>query len=250
MTDFRYTSMEDRPMLTRLWQQGFGDEVSYIDAFFETAYAPRRSRVAVVDGVIAAMHFWFDCELEGERLAYLYAVATDKRFRGQGIATALMEDAEAVLKAQGYAGVLLSPGSESLFRFYEARGYQTVGFRSEERVAAGASIPVREVGEAEYARIRAGLLPENGVRQEEENLRFLHRFCRFYTGDGFCAAVNQGEAFLPEYLGATGTLPGLLGALGLQEASVRMPGNDTACIMGKCLFEAYKSRIYLGFVYD
>ncbi len=250
MIEFRYTTINDRPALTRLWQQGFGDEISYIDAFFETAYAPRRSRVAVVDGEIAGMNFWFDCELEGERVAYLYAVATDKRFRGRGVATALMQDAESLLKEAGYAGVLLSPGSESLFRFYGDRGYETVGFRTEERIMAGSPIPIREVDEEEYAALRRILLPENGVRQEGENLRFLHRFSRFYAGEGFCAAVYGGEAFLPEYLGDRKQIPGLLGALGFVEASVRMVGTDTPCVMGKCFPCKNKKEIYLGFVFD
>ena len=250
MTEFRYSSREDRPRLTRLWQEAFGDTVSYIDAFFETACAPDRSRAAVADGEIAGMLFWFDCELAGEKYAYLYAVATDNRFRGKGIATALMEDVETVLKERGYAGVLLSPGSESLFRFYEKRGYETVGFRSEERIKAGTPIPVRKVDAAEYAALRRNLLPSNGVRQEGENLRFLHRFCRFYAGEDFCAAVYQGEEFLPEYLGDREQLPGVLGALGFGEASVRMPGNDAPCVMSKWLSPADKRRIYLGFVYD
>lgn len=250
MTEFRYTTMEDRPGLTRLWQEAFGDETAYIDAFFETAYAPQRSRVAVVDGEIAAMHFWFDCELEGEKLAYLYAVATDKRFRGRGVATKLMEDGEAILKERGYAGAILSPGSESLFRFYADRGYETVGYRSEERIMAGAPIPIREVGEQEYAAIRRKLLPENGIRQEGENLRFLHRFSRFYAGAGFCAAVYGSEAFLPEFLGDAKNLSGLLGALGVAEASVRMPGGDVSNAMGKWFSPADKKRIYLGFVFD
>ena len=250
MTEFRDTAVQDRPVLTRLWQEAFGDTASYIDAFFETAYAPGRSRVAVADGEIAGMLFLFDCWLAGERYAYLYAVATDKRFRGRGIATALMEDGEQFLRARGYAGVLLSPGNESLFRFYGKRGYETVGYRSEERIPAGKPVPVREIGEEEYAQIRAELLPENGVRQEGENLRFLHRFCRFYAGDRFCAAVYQGEAFLPEYLGDRKNVPGLLAALGMTEASVRMPGVDTPCVMGKWFSGADKNRIYLGFVYD
>lgn len=250
MIEFRYTTIDDRPALTRLWQEAFGDELAYIDAFFETAYAPQRSRVAMLDGEIAGMHYWFDCELEGEKLAYLYAVATDKRFRGRGVATALMEDGERLLREQGYCGVLLSPGSESLFRFYGDRGYETVGFRSEERVRSGMPIPIREVGEKEYAQCRRALLPENGVRQEGENLRFLCRFSRFYAGEGFCAVVYGGEAFLPEFLGDREKIPGLLGALKLEEASVRMSGTDTPCAMAKWFSAADKNRIYLGFVFD
>ena len=52
MIEFRYTKPEDRPRLTALWQEAFGDTTAYIDAFFETAYAPERSRVALIDGEI------------------------------------------------------------------------------------------------------------------------------------------------------------------------------------------------------
>lgn len=250
MTDFRYTTKKDRPALTKLWQEAFGDEIGYIDAFFETAYAPERSRVAVIDGEIAGMHFWFDCQLDGQKLAYLYAVATDKRFRGRGVATKLMEDGERLLKEHGYAGAILSPGSESLFRFYAGRGYETVGFRSEDRIQAGTPIPIREVGEQEYAALRRGMLPENGVRQEGENLRFLHRFSRFYAGEGFCGVVYGREAFLPEYLGDRKKIPGLLGALGLAEASVRMPGEEIPNAMAKWLSASDIKKVYLGFVFD
>lgn len=250
MTEFRCTAPGDRPGLTRLWQEAFGDEASFIDAFFETAYAPARSRAAVVDGEIAGMHYWLDCLLGGRKLAYLYAVATDRRFRGQGIATALMEDGERFLREQGYAGAVLSPGSESLFRFYADRGYETVGCRTEERVPAGKPIPIREADPAEYAALRRELLPGNGVRQEGESLALLHRFARFYAGEGFCAAVYRTEEFFPEYLGDREKLPGLVAALGLAEASVRMPGEDTPCVMAKWFSSADRERIYLGFVFD
>ena len=250
MTEFRYSAWEDRSALTTLWQQAFGDETAFIDAFFETAYEPSRSRVAVEEGQIAGMLFWFDCGYRKEKMAYLYAVATDLQFRGKGIATALMKDCEQVLKEQGYDGVILSPGSPELFRFYRDRGYRTLGFRGEERIAAGDPISVREVGIEEYARIRRTLLPEKGIVQEGENLAFLHRFCRFFTGEGFCAVVYRTEAFLPEYLGDARRIPGLLATLGLKEASVRTAEANIPCAMAKWLKDRSPEDFYLGFVFD
>ena len=250
MTEFRYSTWEDRAGLTQLWQQAFGDETPFIDAFFETAYAPVRSRVAVEEGRIAGMLFWFECSYRKEKMAYLYAVATDLSFRGKGIATALMKDCERVLKEQGYDGVILSPGSRELFRFYRERGYRTLGFRREDRIAAGEPVPLREVEPEEYARIRKNLLPEKGIVQEGENLAFLHRFCRFYAGADFCAAVYRTEAFVPEYLGGREGIPGLLGALGLEDASVRTADAVIPCAMAKWLGDRAPEDFYLGFVFD
>lgn len=250
MTEFRASRETDREALTRLWQEAFGDERSFIDAFFETGYAPERSRVAVENGELAGMLYWFDCELGERKIAYIYAVATDERFRGQGIASRLMADVHALLESEGYAAAALSPGEESLFRFYEKLGYVTAGYREERRFTAGVPIPVREVGREEYASIRAKLLPENGLRQEGASLAFLHRLARFYAGEGFCAAVSREGAYCPEFLGDEKHLPGLLGSLGLTEAVVRTPGGRVPCVMAKWLSMEDKSGIYLGFVFD
>lgn len=250
MIEFRASRSGDRVALTGLWREAFGDEDAFIDAFFETGYAPERSRVAEVDGEIAGMLFWFDGVLGERKLAYLYAVATAERFRGQGVASALMADVHALLEAQGYAAAILSPGSESLFRFYEKLGYETAGYREEIRVKAVAPISVREVGVEEYAELRAALLPPNGLRQEGANLEFLHCFARLYGGEGFCAAVSREGAYCPEFLGEAEWLPGLLGALGLAEAAVRMPGGKQPCVMAKWLSVTDKSPVYLGFVFD
>lgn len=249
MTEFRASRRSDRAALTALWQQAFGDETDFIDAFFESGYAPMRSCVAEVNGCLAGMLYWFDCALGERKMAYIYAVATEKCFRGRGIASALMADVHGLLEREGYDGSVLSPGSESLFRFYEKMGYVTTGFRWERRVSAGLPIPIREVEPEEYASIRAGLLPENGLRQEGASLAFLHRFARFFAGEGFCTAVSREGAYCPEFLGDEARLPGLLGSLGLTEAAVRMPGEEKPCAMVKW-FRKDGGEIYLGFPFD
>lgn len=250
MTEFRNARPEDRENLTALWEQAFGDGRAYIDAFFETGFSPERSRTAVIGGEIAGMLYWFDCVLGEKTLAYIYAVATDARFRGRGIATGLMENVHVVLRKQGYAGAVLSPGSEPLFRFYKRLGYKTAGYRREERCSAGSRIPVREIGQAEYAALRRKLLPEHGIRQEDASLRFLHRFVRFYGGVDFCAAVSRGESFFPEFLGDPEGIPGLLASLGIPEATVRMPGSDVPCAMVKWFDCRGGGELYLGFPFD
>ena len=63
--------------LKQLWQQAFGDPEAFIDAFFRTGFSPNRCRCIQKDGRVATMLFWFDCQCRGEKLAYLYGVATE-----------------------------------------------------------------------------------------------------------------------------------------------------------------------------
>lgn len=245
---FRPAQPEDRPGLTKLWQQAFGDPVSFIDLFLESGFAPERSRVCIEENRLAAMLYWFDCTLGKDRYAYIYAVATDEAFQGRGIATALMEDVHSLLAGSGYQGAILSPGSESLFRFYRRMGYETVGFVTEQTVSAGTPLPLREIGRQEFAALRRELLPANGLRQEGANLAYLSRFARFYAGADWIAAVSGSTA--AEYLGPEDRIPGLLGALGLDQARVRLPGNDRPLVMGLSLNGQPLQEVYFGFPFD
>ena len=245
---FRPARPEDRPGLTKLWQQAFGDPVSFIDLFFESGFAPERSRVCILEDRIAAMLYWFDCTLEKDRYAYIYAVATDGAFQGRGIATALMEDVHSLLAGSGYRGAILSPGSESLFRFYRRMGYETVGFVTEQTFSAGTPMALRETDAQAFAVLRRALLPGNGIRQEGANLAYLSRFARFYAGADWIAAVSGSTA--AEYLGPPERIPGLLGALGLDQARVRLPGNDRPLVMGLSLNGQPLQEVYFGFPFD
>lgn len=245
---FRPAQPADFPDLTKLWQQAFGDPEDFIRMFLESGFAPERSRVCILEDRIAAMLYWFDCALGKDRYAYIYAVATDEAFRGRGIASALMEDVHSLLAGSGYRGAILSPGSESLFRFYRRMGYETLGFVTEQTASAGAPLPLREISPEEFAALRRQLLPGNGIRQEGANLAYLARFARFYAGADWIAAVAGGS--VAEYLGPPERIPGLLGALGLDTAQVRQPGHDRPLVMGLSLTGAPLEPVYFGFPFD
>lgn len=251
MTEFRSPLPEELPALRRLWREAFHESEEFIDLFFSTAYSPERCRVAVEDGVLAAMLYWFDCEYRGRSAAYLYGVATAKACRGRGLATALMEDTQEHLEDLGYAFALLVPAGESLFRFYGARGYETVGFLREETRSAGTPVPYRQVTAQEYAQLRRSLLPRNAVIQERENLALLAGYARFFAGDGWCAVCAPGErAVFPEFLGDWPAAPGLLAALGMESALVRSPGGDKPFAMARALVGPIPKRTYFAFAFD
>ena len=122
-----YPSENAIPQLRSLWKEAFGDEDSFLDVFFGTGFSPDRCRCIPLNGEIAAALYWFDCSWEGGPLAYLYAVATCKQYRGQGLCRKLMANTHEHLKYLGYTGAVLVPGEPSLFDFYSNMGYTAFG---------------------------------------------------------------------------------------------------------------------------
>ena len=241
------------PGLRRLWKAAFGDTEEFLDSFFSTAYAPECCRCVVEDGAVAAALYWFDCGLEGVRLAYLYAVATDPAYRGRGLCRSLMADTMDVLTAAGYRGAILVPQEEGLIRMYAGMGFVPCsGVREFHALAAENPIPVRRVDAVEFARLRRGLLPEGGVVQEGENLRFLACQAELYAGEGWTAAVAEvdGTLWCPEFLGDPLLAPGLVKALGYREGGFRVAGEERPFAMFRPLTGDCPRPAYFGFAFD
>ena len=208
-----------------LWKTVFGDTDAFLDDFFAIAYSPDRCRyLASGEEVISAL-YWFDCQYEGGKLAYIYAVATDPRHWGKGLASRLLRETHQQLKDLGYAGAVLKP-AKGLFPFYERLGYKTSGYIRRFSAEAGKPAALNELSPAEFGRLRRKYLPENGVLQEGLTLEFLHRFAHFYAASDalVCAAPENDIIF--EYLGNPHSASGILGALGIPRSEIPTPGQD------------------------
>ncbi len=160
---------EDIPGLRRLWQQAFGDGDAYLDAFFSTGFSPERCLFA---GDAQAACYWLDCSCRGQKIAYLYAVATAEDRRGQGLCRALMSRVKEVLREQGYAGILLVPGSEALRAMYRKLGFCNATTLREFSATALPSPEAPCLAEANSLRPLRGHLPQRG-RQMAPSLREL-----------------------------------------------------------------------------
>ena len=194
----------DVPALRALWREAFGDGEKFLDNFFGTAYSPERARVLRLDGEIAGVLYWFDCETCGAKCAYIYAVATKAGYRGRGVCKALMGDLHGHLSERGYALAILVPGSEELFEFYGKMGYTVCSsVKNVDAVAAESACSIRSIDKAEYARLRRKHLPHLGVVQENENMDFLATQATLYAGDDFvlAARVDVDNVFGIELLG-------------------------------------------------
>ena len=247
-----YPVSGDIPKLRRLWKLAFGDTDEFLDVFFSTAYGPDRCRcIREGDGVVAAL-YWLDMDLEGQKFAYIYAVATDPVCRGKGLCRNLMEDTAQVLTARGYDGAILVPQEEGLRAMYARMGYLPATTIGEEICAASAPCAVTEISPEEYAARRIPLLPAGSILPGPEALRFLAKLARFYAGEGFLAAVSREQEHLRilEYLGDRDIAPALVAALGATEATLRCPGKEKEFAMYRPLTPSCKKPEYYPFAFD
>jgi len=127
----RFAQAQDHPRLKALWMEVFGDSREAVDAYFSLRHADENMLVDTGQGEIAGMLSMLPvtlCTGGGQTYParYIYAVATDIRFRNRGISTALLEAAHRHMQSLGEAASVLAPASPSLFDFYGKRGYRTV----------------------------------------------------------------------------------------------------------------------------
>lgn len=219
---------------TALWQQAFGDSPGFIEGFFRTGFSPDRCGFLERDGRLAAILYWFDCLWVGKKVAYIYAVATDKDFRGQGLCRQLMAETHRQLQSLDYAGAALVPGDAGLFQMYEKLGYR--GFCpmiGKTLSAHGEPVKVRPVSPAEYSDQAKMWMPAGSVVPGEKMLSFYATYGQFYAyaGGCFCAAREGDTLYIQEFFGDPGALPGIGAALGAKHVQVRLPGGGTPFAM-------------------
>lgn len=241
------------PQLRSLWQEAFGDTDLFLDSFFRTAFSYDRC-LCILDGdTVAAALYWFDCSMEKQKLAYIYAVVTRPTYRGQGLCRRLISDTHDLLRACGYSAATLVPQKESLRKMYAGMGYENFGGLTEFHChAASCGIPVRAIGPAEFAALRAKMLPPGAVIQEGENLTFLAEQAEFFAGEGFLLAAygEKDTLHAVEFLGDPVHAPGILKTLGFPQGHFRRMGNQRLFAMYCPLSSSFGNPSYFGFAFD
>ena len=245
-------STDKIPGLKALWQQAFGDTDWFVDRFFEIAYAPDRCRYLEENGKILSALYWFDCCMDGEKWAYLYAVATDENYRGKGLCAALMAQTHRHLAENGYAGAVLMPAKPHLWSYYKKLGYTAFGgIRSFEIFAGDSPEKVETVDPDTYNALRGAYLPAHSLDQ-----RGVYEFYRgwgdFYRGDGWLLAGGlDGDIFYAqEFFGDEARLPGVLRTLGASKGKFRTSGGNDPCGMYLKFRQEATVPGYLGFPLD
>lgn len=223
--------------LRQLWKQAFGDTDAFLDSFFAFGFSPDRCRQLSVDGKVVSALYWFDCSFNGKKIAYLYAVATDKAFRDRGLCRLLMEDTHRHLQSLGYAGALLVPVSEKLFCFYEKLGYRTCSAVNEFTCEATGTVELSHITGEDYCVLRQQYLPAGSVDPGGSMVAFLKAQYFFYAGKDFvlCAASEGDTLIVAELLGNTSAAPGIVAMMGKKQGRFRAPGDSKPFAMYRSL---------------
>lgn len=251
--NFEHPGHEQIPQLVRLWKQAFGEYNGFWELFVETAFLPDHCRCITEAGQPIAGLYWFDCSCDNDKIAYVYAVVTDPRYRGKGLCRKLMADVHALLKRQGYASVMLVPADAGLREMYRKLGYEDCTSIGEISCTAGeAAAEIRSITADEYAALRRKFLPKNGVLQEGLNLTFLAAQARLFAGENFLLAAYLENEVLHgmELLGNVDAAPGILRALGCESGIFQVPGGEKPFAMIHQLTENAVIPTYFGFSFD
>lgn len=232
-----------------LWQEAFGDTEAFLNSFFSLAFSPDRCRCVTEDGRVTAALYWFDCLCQGEKLAYLYAVATAKDCRGRGLCRSLLEDTHAHLKNKGYAGTILVPADDALRQMYGRMGYLPAAAVAEFTCPAGERpVALQTLTAEQYSFRRQKMLPADAVNQEGPLIDLLADQCGLFGGEDFLLAawVEGGVLHTEEFLGSRAAAPGIVTALGAEKGVFRAPGWDKPFAMYRPLGKGCPKPGYFG----
>ena len=240
------------PALRALWKEAFGDTDAYLDLFFVRGFSQDKA-LCVTDGdTVAGALYWLDMAYCGGKIAYIYAVATAKSHRGQGLCRKLMDATHRILQTQGYAAAVLVPQDGGLAKMYAAMGYLPGGGIREVRCeAARTAMPLKPVSSDIYHRFRKELLPPEGIALGQKAQELLAVQAEFYTGDGFLLAAvrDENKVIGLELLGEANAAPGIVAAFGCREGVFRMPGEESFAMYFP-LGEGIPAPGHLGFAFD
>lgn len=124
---FRTATISDKKQLIALWSAAFGDSREDIELFFSYCFEHCDCFVCEADGTIVSALYALHCKIvidgSAANARYIYAAATDTRYRKMGYMSKLIEFAHESLSDIDY--FLLIPASKSLEKFYSKLGYVT-----------------------------------------------------------------------------------------------------------------------------
>lgn len=240
--EYRKYAPGDIPAMKALWADVFGDSREFIDGFFRLLPGAGWGVAAVCGGELAAMAYVLSgISVNGNKCAYIYAVATREEFRGLGLGAGAVRKCAELAREEGCAVVCTSPADLPLYGWYgRVLGTAAAAYTSELRLEAGKSAEpaaaAADVSYAEYNRLRETLLSgtphavfSDGFAAIEEML------CRAYGG-GLCKIgggiaacyVEDGVLCVRELLCRDGELrscaAGLMARFGCASAAVRVAG--------------------------
>ena len=242
------------PSLKALWKEAFSDNDEFINAFFSLGFSEQRALCVLENKELAGALYWFDMEYKDEKIAYIYGVATAKKFRGKGIGTAMMKKAKDHLSDKGYSAITLVPAQESVFGFYKKLGYKVFTHIDNKDFAASVNkTKARKVSVFNYFEERKKYTQNRYPSLSSESFDFLDYLLEFYIGDDFISAIRKDSKTFSavEFIGNLEKCSDFINTLGYKKGTARLMGTATPFAMYLPLNSDYEIPFdYLGFALD
>lgn len=204
--------------LRTLWCEVFDDDPDFVDAMFETFGAEPASGAYSSDDICgyvvtvnskdadhcaceiaSALTCFFCGTYKGIPVYTSYAICTDPRYRGLGLAGRLVEQARDDVRAKGGIS-LISPAEPSLEKFYGAHGYIPFFF-ADKKSTYGESDEefIFNEEDDEYDKVvpKIELRPLDAVAYNEYRERFLEDIAHVSLNEQMMRLV-QAESMMPD----------------------------------------------------
>ena len=117
-----FAKMNDMPEIYRNWEEAFLDTKEEISDLFETFAGKVRVCILRKGDTVAAQLCLLPVKVMGHEAEYIYAVATNRAYRNEGLCTQLLKEVALLLKQEGKCGILV-PADMKLQAFYKKRGF-------------------------------------------------------------------------------------------------------------------------------
>lgn len=217
----------------RLYQETFHDSKAFADQLF-LQYYDSGCRILQRDGQVVSMLFLLPMKLmDGRNAQYLFGAATDRRCRGKGYMSELINR---VLEANG-CPLFLRPAAPDLRKFYQKFGFRDcIKMKTLHGCAKKTSAQIFEITDvSEYGLLRQRFGGADTVITDDQLLSLAVTDMKVVSDRStFVALCHKDEKLLQiaELLGAPQAAEGIAAFWGAEEYSCRFPDTlgDALCM--------------------
>ncbi len=174
--------------MSELWNEAFGDAITAAEGYLSVLL--KYFYVYEEQGDVCGMLSLLPISLDGKKGRYVYAVATNRKDRGRGVATALIEYAKKLVLEGNVDFLVLVPAKKSLFEYYKRRGFlEFMSVKNCVKICDGKCFDsyTEKIGAEEYFLLRKKYF-NNPIEWDEDFLEFARKmyradFVRVYRGN-------------------------------------------------------------------
>jgi len=186
----RFFEEKDKNAVIGLWQEAFGEAEKEILPFLE--FINKNMLLMEENGKIISMLSLLKVKIGDINGRYVYAVATDKRFRGRGYASELLQYAKQLIKENNEEFLVILPQSESLYDFYAKSGFTPLhcAKRISRRIGSASGLKVEKLTSESYFELKKTYF--SGEKYVEWDIKTLDFMKKVYRGE-FLKAERDGK---------------------------------------------------------